>query len=166
MSSRIRTVLTGALLVLVTTVGTASAGVLITSARIKDASVGRVDVRDGALGGSDVRNGSLGLADFAPIEPGRKGPDGLPGYPGTDGAPDLRYRMAPRILAPGEQVYWTARCETGEQAIGGGVSSERPDLVKIVQSAADGSFWSVELFNESTVQVRAYAWALCVTAPL
>ena len=54
------------------------------------------------------------LADFAPIEPGRKGPDGLPGHSGTDGAPDLRYRMALRILAPVEQFYWIARSETGE----------------------------------------------------
>jgi hypothetical protein len=165
MRGRIRMIASVALLVLAMTAGAASAGALITGAQVKDGSVGRADVRDGSLAGVDVRDGSLGLADFAAIPPGPKGPDGLPGYPGTNGAPDLRYRTAPRILAADDQVFWTARCESGEQSIGGGVSTERPDLVKIVQSFADGAFWSVEVDNESTVAVRAHAWALCVSAP-
>jgi hypothetical protein len=53
------TVVAAALVLSVFGTGTAVAGGLITSARIKNGTIKSVDVRDGALSGADVRNGSL-----------------------------------------------------------------------------------------------------------
>ena len=61
--SPVLTVTAGAVVLTLFGTGTAVAGSLITSARIKDGTVRSIDVRNGSLRGADVRNGSLGNAD-------------------------------------------------------------------------------------------------------
>lgn len=159
---RVRFVLVAALLLLGVTAGSATAGALITGARIKDGTVAGVDVRDQNLTGADIGDGKLTINDVGGLAPGPKGDAGAPGYPGADGVPGLVQRSAPRTLEPGEQLSWVVFCNTGEAAVSGGVSSERPDLVTVVRSFADGFFWSVEVLNDSTTQVRVHGWAMCI----
>lgn len=59
------TVVAGATVLAVFGTGTAVAGGLITSAKIKNNTVKSVDVRDNNLKGVDVRDGSLGGSDIA-----------------------------------------------------------------------------------------------------
>ncbi len=159
---RTHTLALSVLMLLAVTAGSASAGALITSARIKDNTVASVDVRNQSLTGVDVRDGSLSTGDIRGLEEGPQGETGPPGAPGSNGAPGLIQRVAPRPLAAGQRQTWTSFCGAGETAISGGVSSNRPDLVTIERSAPDGFHWSVQVHNPSNVPVAAYAWALCV----
>jgi hypothetical protein len=59
------TVVAGAVVIALFGTGTAVAGGLITSAKIKNNTVKSIDVRDGNLKGVDVADGSLGGADLA-----------------------------------------------------------------------------------------------------
>jgi hypothetical protein len=161
----IRTVLAVALLLVAATAGAASAGALITSARIKNGTVGAADVRNASLDGAEVRNGSLGLADLTALEPGVKGLDGPAGDPGPNGVPGLTYRNAGRAMAPDQQLTWKAECDPGEQAIAGGVSSTRPESLIVVRSSPDRFHWSAEVWNTAGETVHVFVWAQCVPAP-
>jgi hypothetical protein len=163
MTRRIRTLAIATLLLLAVTVGSATAGAMVTSARIKDGSVGSADVRNQSLTGADVKDGSLSaFFDFLGLVPGPQGDPGPQGYRGADGAPGLVQRAAPRTLAPGQRLTWTSYCDLDETAIGGGVSSERPDQVAIERSFPDGFHWTVRVHNPSSTEVRVYGWSLCV----
>jgi hypothetical protein len=159
---RVRTVLIGTLLLLAVTAVSASAGALITGARIKDGTVARVDVRNGSLTGAEVPAGGLRLDDLTGLEQGVRGIDGPPGAPGVNGAPGLHYAASPRTMSPNQQITWLSECDPGEKAIAGGLSSTRPDLVTVLRSFPDRNAWSVEVRNSSVQVVEAYAWALCV----
>ena len=158
---RARFVLVATLLLLAATAGSATAGALITGARIKDGTVAGVDVRDQNLTGSDVRDGSLDPTDVSGLEPGPRGDRGLPGFPGANGIPGLVQRNVPRTLQPGEQLRWTVPCGPEEAPVSGGVSSEKPDRVTTVQSFVGGSHWTVEVRNDATTPVGVYGWVLC-----
>jgi hypothetical protein len=160
---KIRTILTGALMLVAVTAGSASAGALITSAQIKDSTVRTVDVRNQSLTGADVRDGSLStFFDLLGLEAGPQGEVGPQGVPGANGAPGLVQRSAPRTLTAGQRLSWTSYCDLDEHAVGGGVSSERPDLVEIERSFPDGFHWTVQVRNPGPATVRVFGWALCV----
>lgn len=161
---RIRTAVTGALLLVGLTAGSATAGVLVTGAQIKDDTVRSADVRDAGLTGVDVRDGSLSLIDVESLPVGPKGQAGPPGLPGSNGVPGLVQRSAPRTLLVGERLTWTVFCNQNERAVSGGVSSTRPDLVSIERSTVDGAHWLVSVFNDSGAEVRVFGWAMCVPA--
>ncbi len=107
--------------------GSAVAGSLVTSARIKDGTIQTRDLSRAARAALKGRSGPRGL-------PGTAGPAGPAGAPGPAGAQGpagargpagpvaLRYVYGPRITASvanqyGSQVY----CPAGEYVVGGGV---------------------------------------------
>lgn len=160
--TRIRTIATMALLLLVVTAGSAAAGALITGARIKDNTVTGVDVRDQSLTGRDVLDRSLTVEDFLGLEQGPKGEAGPQGTPGTNGVPEVTPRVAGRTVLAGQRKKWTSLCNVNETAVGGGVSSDRPDLLAIEESFPDGFHWGVQVRNTGNISIEAFAWALCV----
>ena len=164
MRTRIRTVLTGVVLLVGLTAGSATAGALVTGAQIKDGTVRSADIRNGSLVGADVRDGSLRLSDVENLPVGPKGEVGLPGIPGSNGVPGLVQRSAPRTLLQGERLSWVVFCDLHETAVSGGVSSTRPDLVSIERSTVDDGHWLVSVVNEGTAEVLVFGWAMCLPA--
>ena len=162
MKNRIRAVVIAAFMLVAATAGSATAGALITSAQIKDDTVASVDVKNQNLTGADVRDGSLStFFDFLGLVPGPQGDEGPKGYPGPNGIPGLEQHNNHRKLAPGQRVQWQSYCSDGQTAIGGGVSSTNPEVVQIERSFPDGFYWTVQVYNSSSVAVDAYAWTIC-----
>ncbi|NYJ02187.1 uncharacterized protein YjbI with pentapeptide repeats [Nocardioides thalensis] len=157
----LRTILVTALLLVAVTAGSATAGALIGSARIKDDTVSGADIRNGTLTGADVRDASLQLTDLTDLEPGVQGPQGPVGAPGANGVPGLVYRNTPLAIPRKEQLTWSAECADGEKAVSGGVSSASADLA-VRRSFPNGDDWGVEVLNSGEQQTTVYAWALCI----
>lgn len=150
------------LLLLAATAGSASAGALITGARIQDESVTGVDIKNGSLTGTDVQDRSLTLDDFVDLPAGPKGETGPQGKPGRNGAPGVVQRSDYRVVQADERRRWVVMCGPGEMALGGGVSSERPETVFIEQSFPDGNNWGVQVHNIGTTPVTVTGWAICL----
>lgn len=160
--SRLRTVATVAVLLVAATAGSATAGALITGARIQDDTVAGIDVRDQSLTGFDVQDRSLTLDDFVSLPTGPQGEPGPQGTPGANGLPNVVQRVAERTIPPGQRRRWTALCNAGETSVSGGVGATPPGYLVIEETFPDGFNWSVQVRNTGPVTVTAYAWALCV----
>jgi hypothetical protein len=159
---KLRTVAAATLLLVAGTAGSASAGALITSARIQDESVTGADVKNGSLTGTDVQDRSLTLDDFVDLPVGPKGETGPQGKPGRNGAPGVIQRSDFRIVQGDERRRWTVMCGAGEMSVGGGVSSERPETVFIEQSFPDGKNWTVQVHNIGTTPITVTGSAICL----
>ncbi len=176
--ARLTTLLLCAVALIAGVAGTATAARMITGAQIKDGSITGLDLRDSSLTGKDVRNGSLSKADFTgslrgePGPPGEVGPTGPQGPRGADGprgpvgTAGLEYAIAGRQLGSGKTLSWYVLCPVGKTVLGGGVSSNDPLGVRVLESAPlnFGRGWTISLRNQGPAEISAFAWATCVKA--
>ena len=162
-AARIRAAILVALAVVLVGAGTASAGALITSKRVKDNSVGGADLRNGTLTRHDVRNGSLTGSDIVGALPGPDGEDGPQGSPGTDGLVGLNYARTPATdLAAGDLTTVVTHCVG--TVVGGGVATSNPTKVEIVGSRpVNGNAWQVVLWNRNATTIQVEGRATCVS---
>ena len=164
-SSRVRTVVSSTLVLVGLVAGSASAGSLITSKRIKDETVTGADIRNGTLTGREIKDGSLSPLDLLGARQGPTGEVGAPGIPGASGMPGVLYRESPRTILAATHLGWTVHCDPGTTAVAGGVATTRPDLVTITRSFPDGPYWTVGVENNHIENIRAVGWAVCVPEP-
>jgi len=159
---------------LVAMAGSATAGGLITGKRIKDNSITGADLRNDSVGSIDVKDGSLTELDFdgslvgqpGPQGPqGPRGPQGDPGPQGPAGTTGLEYVVVGQAVAKNTTEIWPVTCPPGKKAVGGGVSSTLPLVVRITESAPlnGGVGWNAGVYNAGTSAISAYGWAACVS---
>jgi hypothetical protein len=171
--ARVRFVVLAVVVLLVAMTGSATAARLITGRQIKDGSVTGRDVHNGSLTGGDVRNGSLSADEFegsltgAPGPAGPQGPAGPAGPAGANGVSGYEYVIADVIIPRLGSAHQDAVCPVGKRAVGGGMSSSSPVVVRLLESAPlnSGLGWTAGMANSSGSAVTGYVWAVCVVAP-
>jgi hypothetical protein len=171
---RTRMVLVVAGVLVVSTVGGASAAALITGSQIKNGTVTGRDVHDHSLRPKDAQSGV--------VRPGPRGPQGLQGHQGADGVvagPRGRdglggfvTQVSPDALpvSHGEVLTSTIPCPSGLTALNGGVSGQDATAVGAMVLAASvpsmsggtPTGWTVAVRNTSTTtDIGVFLWATC-----
>jgi hypothetical protein len=151
-------VLAGA--VVVASVTSATAAIVITGANIKDGTVTGADVRNGSLRGidvadggllgadvrnesltgADVRDGSIGLSDLAasariPGPAGPIGPKGPAGAPGTDGRDGIDGVDGKDAQSPVEIATWTVNPTTQLQEFTSSMTVAKGDIIEVLNTS-------------------------------
>ena len=149
---------------------TAGAAALITGQGVKNESLTGQDIRNGSIKGADVKDGSLTKDDFTGSLAGPQGPQGPEGPPARRAPPARRVPRVPRArqgpqgpsgvsgieyvvvgndIAGNSTEFWGAECPAGKKVLGGGVSSNAPNLMTVRESAAldNGAGWWVGIHN-------------------
>jgi hypothetical protein len=176
-----------ALALLLAAGGTATAAKLITGKDVKNSSLTGADIRNSSLTGSDVKDRSLSPKDFSGSVQGPAGPQGAPGPtgapgakgdPGTAGLEVVRQTFTDVFIVNsggqrGLSEVKTVSCPAGKKAIGGGhdLSAEADQgLARAIELSAsepnaDGTGWSVQLFNNAgfDISVDVQVSAVCAT---
>lgn len=170
--------------------GAATAAKLITGKDIKDGSITAKDlknqtitnkkIKDGTITGAKVKDGSLSPSDFSGSVQGPTGPQGPQGSPGVSGLESVSQTF-PGVFVinsggqRGLSEVKTVSCPAGKTAISGGFDlgtnpsqngQARQVTASSSQPSADGSGWSVQLFNNSTsfdTSIDLKVTAVCAT---
>lgn len=164
---------------LIASSGTAVAGKLVTSKKIKDGTIQLKDISNKAKGALQGSTGPAGA-------PGPAGTDGAPGTPGTDGAPgpagpagpiSLKYVIAADVpTAAAGQFTSLATCPAGTSVTGGGFYSSSPTAGVMqanssfpVDDASDADSipnngWRVYIDVADAVAHTLRAYAICTGA--
>lgn len=152
--------------------GTSYAAITISGKNVKNGSLTGADIKNGSLRGTDVRNRSLTSSDLSsgtisslrgtsgPAGPaGTSGPAGPAGPAGTFGTVTVRSA----VYSSGAPV--TASCQSGEVAVGGGVSTGSPFGFPRVSAPTPTSGtptgWQGQVVNTSNVAVSGTVYAVC-----
>ncbi len=184
--SHTRFVLLAAAVLVVASSATAGAAALITGQGVKNESLTGQDIRNGSIKGADVKDGSLTKDDFSGSLAGPQGPQGPEGPAGPKGATGaqgpqgsqgaqgpqgpsgvsgIEYVVVGNDIAGNSTEFWGAECPAGKKVLGGGVSSNAPNLMTVRESAAldNGAGWWVGIHNGNGNLQTSYAWAVCMT---
>jgi hypothetical protein len=160
-------------LLVVSTVGGASAAALITGRQIKNGTVTGKDLRDHSLRPKDARAGAILPGPAGPQGP--MGPTGLlpgvAGAPGSNGLGGYATVVSPdAVTVPkASSLMLTIACPQGSSALGGGVSGEdaaSTDSMVVTRSMPELTGtritnWTVTLRNRSAADIGVYLWAVC-----
>jgi hypothetical protein len=152
-------------------------GVSYAAVEIPRNSVGTPQLRDGAVDSAKIKDGALQYEDFGfgetpaglegPRGPkgvrgargpkGAKGATGAAGAAGAPGATDVRVRTATSaITAQNIPATAVAQCQTGERAVGGGVTvSNGLNIVRVVSSAPTAGAGEVPVDWAATAEIDA-----------
>jgi hypothetical protein len=155
-------------------------GVSYAAVELPRNSVGTPQLRDGAVDSAKIKDGALQYEDFGfgetpaglegPRGPkgergargpkGAKGAAGATGATGAAGAPgatDVRVRTATSaITAQNIPATAVAQCQTGERAVGGGVTvSNGLNIVRVVSSAPTAGAGEVPVDWAATAEIDA-----------
>jgi hypothetical protein len=147
--------------------GAALAGGPVTGRQIKDGSVGSVDLRtDRGATGADVRDGTLTAAKMRSLPQGPDGAKGPPGVTGLDGLDNFDYEISgPTRVVAGSDATFTVPCAAGT-VLGGGASSVNTRIdMEESHPLADGTGWTVAVYNASGADAVVFFWADCVSVP-
>ena len=148
--------------------GSAYAATRIGSRQIVNNSIRSQDIRNGQVTNRDVRNGSLLAADFGPgqLPAGPQGATGSRGGPGPPGARGTFGTVTVRSTQYTSGEPATASCESGEVAIGGGVSTVQNNSFIRVSEPSPGhgqtpTGWAGQTLNTSNAAVPGGVWVVC-----
>jgi hypothetical protein len=158
-------------------------GVSYAAVELPRNSVGTPQLRDGAVDSAKIKDGALQYEDFGfgqvpaglegPRGPkgargttgpkgekgaaGAKGETGAAGAVGAPGATDVRVRTATSaITAQNIPATAVAQCQTGERAVGGGVTvSNGLNIVRVVSSAPTAGAGEVPVDWAATAEIDA-----------
>jgi hypothetical protein len=146
--------------------GTAVAGKLITSKKIKNNSITGIDVKDE----------SLTPDDFSGSVQGPQGPRGLQGPAGPAGPVNLRYVVSDFFsVGANSQGFGTADCPADQSVIGGGVLPDGDAMEVSVNGSYPGDNssdadtvrddrWAVYINNNGPWLEEFKVYAICTTA--
>jgi hypothetical protein len=168
----VRLVVVMAAVLVISTMGGASAAALITGRQIKDGTVTGRDIRDHSLRPKDAKPGVVRPGPAGPEGvAGPSGPAGPIGPPGRNGLGGLVTIVSPTPFAvPGDQtVDSDLACPSGLSALGGGASGADATAVydmALTMSAPtkaglrpDG--WTVGVHNFGASDIGVYVWVQC-----
>jgi hypothetical protein len=170
---RARLVLLVAALLVVCTIGGASAAALITGRQIKDGTVTGRDIRDHSLRSKDVKAGVVRPGLPGPAGPaGAPGPQGGVGPPGRNGLGGLTTAVSPDALTVvgGGSGESAVACPTGLSALGGGAAAanatEARNMVflrslPVVSPDGHPFEWAVTVLNLGSIDIHVFVWAQC-----
>jgi hypothetical protein len=151
---------TVALFVSLAGTATATTAVLITGAQIKDGTIGVRDLSKKTRLALRGPRGFTGL-EGAPGAPGVPGPAGATGPAGGFDPSKLHHVTGPpHWFGPGDTEYVRAECPPGDKVIGGGYWSNA--MLVINEETYGPAAWQVLIHNDSEIEIRAQAWAMCV----
>ena len=151
---------------------TATAGSLITSAKIKNGTIKLVDLSPSAkhaLKGNTGPRGATGTSGVQGLQ-GSKGVQGVQGGKGVAGGFDpakVRYVEGPAVTVfpgPENSDVSVAKCPGGTKVIGGGYFFGYANggiTVEISAPLNDGSGWAAGFGNAGSVEGEATAYAVC-----
>lgn len=139
----------------------------VSAQKVKSNAIGSAKVKDGSLLAKDFKAGQLPAGPAGPQgpagAPGAQGPQGEQGAPGISGYEVVLGDLL--TIADRASVQQTIRCPTGKRAIGGGFDSNSSTGLVVNRtglSSAAGTAWFVRVTNESGVERRIQAQAICV----
>lgn len=157
--------------------GSAYAAVTVTGTNIKDGTITGRDVRNRSLDVSELSRKAVGSLKGKQGPAGPQGPKGETGAPGAQGPAGPQgpsgisgwgYTIAREQVKANGFTTWSVNCAAGTKPLGGGVSTfPLSNGVRVIDSApatteaGEATGWAVTLYNQSSVAVSGFAWAIC-----
>lgn len=153
-----------ALIALLVGTGSAAAGSLITSAKIKNGTIKLEDISSSARAALKGNQGPVGATGAQ----GAQGVSGLAGAQGLSGGFDpakVSYITGPEASIPsGANGTTVAKCPVNTKVIGGGSLlgyATGNITVEMTAPLADGSGWIAGFANDGQIVGKATAYAVC-----